>query len=42
MRTAILHGEAYWMIAFLEKLDLPLEGHRASFSLALNGEQPLK
>ena len=30
------------MTAFLESLDFPSEGHRSSFSTALNGEQPLK
>ena len=39
MRTAILHGEAYRMTVFLESLDLPLEGHEASFSTALNGQK---
>lgn len=42
MRPAILHGETYRMIGFLESLDLPLEGHRASFSTSLNGQKPIE
>lgn len=30
------------MTVFLESSDLPLEGHRASFSTALNGEKPIE